>query len=249
MLAVSSFARSEEWTADSLREAGAAANQSADCGCVQEYEGIFNRFPISIGPFDKRYPMGSKMCTNFGILNELYFIEGDGNGAHVDKVREIGIRKIVSFGLRFPTYRLTLGIGGGYRRLKFKDGHIPCFERRMFDFDMSSATDDYSVLRTYSLQVPLTFDYYFGWISVGCGISANVNIHSHMVQKHKEGKSFQSTRIGGLHPKLITPEFSLSICFIRYAGAFVKYNPCSLFSRAGAPWISPGVMGGVLIFM
>lgn len=201
---------------------------------------------------DRMNPGVKSQCT---LFNDIYF--GLTVPYHAPEPMrtsyDCGIDNVI--GYRYNLGRtgasLGFGIGFGTKVLITRRGMTP---QRIGDaFALvpapEGATDVHGNLTTWSFRLPV---YYRQRIyrSIAFKLSAvlNYNFTSRAKTEYTIGDTHYTSKVDGLHQRLVTPDFVLTVGTTDFGGLTVRWSPVPMFKSAYGPRISTLTFGLTLAF-
>lgn len=163
---------------------------------------------------------------------------------------EAGIR-------RFAAYRYTpanskasfsAGVGFLYRQWYMRSGYTLACEGDALRViaPVEGHTDTHATLRAGSITVPLTYTQLLGGpldFGFSLSVAANLNICTRGSSAYNIGDVRYSTRIDGLHQRMLTPDFMFTLGFAGTFGVYARWSPVREFKEMYGPQFSNTTIG------
>lgn len=141
---------------------------------------------------------------------------------------------------------LSVGVGFMYRQWYMKDGFTLATEADALRIigPVEGHTDTHATLRSSSILVPLTYTQRLGG-SFGFSISvaANLNVCMRGSSAYTVGDVRYSTKIEGLHQRMLTPDFMFTIGSVGTFGVYARWSPVRVFKGMYGPQFSNTTIG------
>lgn len=172
-----------------------------------------------------------------------------GNAPHgLGKGWEIGIMRIVAYSYTAPNPKssFSFGVGAMYRQWHLTNGYTLAGEGDALVFlpPVEGMTDQKATIKSASITVPIVYTqrlrHTFGF---SLGVAANFNVCTKASSAYTDGNIRYSRSIDGLHQRILTPDFFLTIGSINNIGIYAKYSPVKFMKRIYGPQFTNFTIG------
>lgn len=166
---------------------------------------------------------------------------------------DIGISNVVGIRYTLPSSGSAFGVGVGYgtKMFNIRRGQVAVKEGdalRLTDAP-DGAFDTRSCLQSCSILIPFYYRQCLGCsLAFQLSVIGNLNVYTEARSKYSIGNTEISTKITGLHQRILTPEFVFSLGSVDFAGICVRWSPVKMFKRMYGPQITSLSIGTTISF-